>query len=230
VTWRAADNLPGVWFAEAVFQGVPLRSTALRLRSGQLAVYSPIRGQGEEAHRELVKLGVPALLVAPNHFHTQGLLEYARRYPGAAIAGASDARRRLARKSGRPVEDARDVDGALPPHVTLLCPPGTRAGELWLAIDGDQQGRAWAVGDAFFNVARTPRSAMGALLRLLGISPGLRIGASFRWLLRDREAYRRWLLEALSKWPPSQLVPCHGDILADGALPGRLRSLAEARL
>jgi hypothetical protein len=70
---------------------------------------------------------------------------------------------------------------------------------------------------------------MGLLLVILGSSPGLRIGSGFRWLLRDRAAYRAWLLQLLASQPPTVLVPCHGEILCDPGLPARLRHLVEKR-
>ncbi len=108
----------------------------------------------------------------------------------------------------------------------MLVPPGTRTGELWLSTPAPG-GRAWIVCDAFFNIARAPRTPMGLLLRALGIAPGLRIGTSFLWLLRDRAAYRSWLLAKLAEERPTLLVPSHGDVLADAALPDRLQRLVE---
>jgi hypothetical protein len=71
---------------------------------------------------------------------------------------------------------------------------------------------------------------MGLLLSALGIAPGLRIGATFMWMLRKRAAYRSWLIGAIAKDAPTMLVPCHGTVLRDPALPDRLRRLAETRL
>jgi hypothetical protein len=227
--WLPLDGSGTIWQATAHRQGVPLRSVALRLPGGGLAVYSPLRGLGAEAHAELRRIGRPELLVAPNHYHHLGLPEYAAAYPEAAIVSSSAASARLRRKSGRPVGDEAPLRAALPAGASILLAPGARAGELWLSTD-TARGRAWIVGDGFFNIARTPRDLMGLLLVALGISPGLRIGTSYRWLLRDRVAYRAWLLELLDRQPPTVLVPCHGEILFDPALPARLRQLAETRL
>lgn len=227
--WSPIPGVEGAWHIVRVRQGVPLRSTAIRLADGSLAINSPTRGLGAEAHAELAALGRPTLLVAPNQFHNLGLAEFASRYPGVVIVASAAARARVARKCGHPVSDESPLRAALSPSAFVHVPPVTRNGELWLSLLAGSS-RAWIVGDAFFNIARTPRSPMGLLLRLLGISPGLRIGSSFRWLVRDRAAYRQWALAALAREAPSVLVPCHGEVLAGADLTARLQRLVEARL
>jgi hypothetical protein len=227
--WQSIPALGDVWQATAMREGVPLRSVALRLADGTLAVYSPIRRLPDGAHAALTALGRPALLVAPNHFHNMGLREYGAAYPDAAVVASARAAPRIAKKSGREVADPARLRAALPSHADLLIPPATRAGELWLSIHGPGA-RAWVVGDALFNIARTPLSVMGLILKAMSISPGLRIGSSFRWLLADRAAYREWLLARLADERPTMLIPCHGDIIADAALPERLREVVEKRL
>jgi hypothetical protein len=176
----------------------------------------------------LAAIGTPAFLIAPNHFHNLGVREYAAAYPGVRVIASPTAASRVARRCGHEVHDPVVLGAALPASVSLLMPPGTRAGELWLSLES-AAGRAWTAGDAFFNIARTPRTPMGLLLWLLGISAGLRIGASFRWLVRDRPGYRRWLLDAIATQRPTTLIPCHGDVVADPELPDRLRRLVERR-
>ena len=227
-TWLPVPALDGVWRAERVVNGVPLRSLAIRLADGRLAIHSPIRGLGRAAQRELAEIGTPAFLIAPNHFHNRGLRQHVAAHPDVTIVASPTAAPRVARLCGHPVRDPALLRAALPPHASLIVPPGTRAGELWLSFESTT-GRAWTVGDAFFNIARTPRTPMGLLLWLLGISAGLRVGASFRWLVCDRPGYRRWLLEEIAAQRPTMLLPCHGDILADAELPDRLRRLVERR-
>jgi hypothetical protein len=66
-TWRPLAGLEGLWHAAREVSGVPLRSVALRLADGRLAIYSPVRGLGHEAHLELTKIGppVPVFVSAP---------------------------------------------------------------------------------------------------------------------------------------------------------------------
>jgi hypothetical protein len=228
-TWRPIAGLEGLWHAERMVSGVPLRSVALRLADGRLAIYSPVRGLGKAAHLALTKIGQPAILIAPNHYHNLGLSEYAATYPGIATVGSTVAAPRLRRKCTNDLSDETLLRQAFPSNVSLLLPPGTKTGEVWISVESSNA-RVWIVGDAFFNIAKTPRSAMGLLLRILGISPGLRIGTSFRWLLKDRAVYRRWLIEALCSQQPTFLVPSHGDVLVSPRLPRLLERLAETRL
>jgi hypothetical protein len=104
-----------------------------------------------------------------------------------------------------------------------------RNGESWISLP-TAGGAAWLVGDGFFNIGRTPRTPMGALLHLLGISSGLRIGSSYQWFIGDKSGYRDWLLETIDRERPTTLIPCHGDVLTDPQLPSRLRRLVESRI
>jgi hypothetical protein len=223
--WQPVAGFATIWQATRFRSGVPLRSLAVALGDGRLAIFSPLRGLGDEAHADLAAMGRPAFLIAPNHYHNLGLAEHVARYPDITVVAAATAIPRLARLCKLRVTD----ETALPPTLSVLVPPATRNGELWLQLQTPAD-RAWIVGDGFFNLRRVPRSPMGLLLRALGVAPGLRIGSSFRWLIRDRPRYRRWLLEALASHLPTVLVPCHGEIVRDQALPARLQRLAETRL
>lgn len=233
-SWRGDwDPLPmsmldGIWVAERVRRQVPLRSVAIRLADGQLAVYSPINGLGADAHRALAARGRVGCLISPNHFHHLGLAEYAAAHAPVLVVGSPTAVPRVARKSGLAIGDESGLRAALPSHVSLLLPPGTRNGELWLSV-AVPGGRAWIVGDAFFNIPRTPISPIGLILRSLGILPGLRVGTTFRVLVRDPRAYRAWVLDRIHSERPTVLVPCHGDVIQDEALPERLQRLMERR-
>lgn len=227
--WEPIPLAEGVWTAERPRLHVPLRAVALRLADGGVAVYSPIKDLGPDAHRALKALGPPALLIAPNHHHYLGLPEFAATYPQASIVASAVALARVRARTRCEVGADTALRARLPPHVSVLVPPGTRGGELWLSL-ATQRGRAWVVGDAFFNIARVPPTPIGLLLRALRVAPGLRIGDPFRWLVRDRPAYRRFVLDALHADRPTTLIPCHGQILADGDLPERLERLIETRL
>jgi hypothetical protein len=171
---------------------------------------------------------VPSALVAPNHFHNLGLAEQVKITPAVRLCASTTAAPRLQKRIKKPFADVRTLQDELPNGFAFLIPPGTRAGEAWLSAPGTR-GRAWIVGDAFFNISRTPRSLMGLLLKMLGICPGLRVGTSFRWLVRDRAGYRTWLLDKIASERPTTLVPCHGDVLFDDCLADRLDELVRRR-
>jgi hypothetical protein len=227
LAWKPADQIDGVWFGERPDDfGVPLRSTAFALRDGGCGIFSAVRGF---ASRPLPEGRALSALVAPNHFHNLGLAEQAKSKPDVTAYASTTAIGRLQKKVTRPFADVSLLQKRLLPGFAFLVAPGTRQGETWLSVPGPK-GRMWVVGDGFHNFGSTPRSVMGLLLKLLGICPGLRVGPPFRWLVRDRPAYRAWLLEKIASERPTTLAPCHGDVLFDERLPQRLEELVRQRL
>lgn len=226
LVWKPAEHIDHVWFGErADPYGVPLRASAVALNGGDLAILSPVLGF---ASRPFPSGRAPSALVAPNHFHNLGLREQLKSTPTVRLCASPTAVPRLEKRIKKPFADVGTLQDELPKGFSFLVPPGTRAGEAWLSAPG-ARGRAWMVGDAFFNIRRTPRSLMGLLLKVLGICPGLLVGTSFRWLVRDRPGYRAWLLEKIASERPTTLVPCHGDVLFDEHLAERLDELVRRR-
>lgn len=86
------------------------------------------------------------------------------------------------------------------------------------------------VGDAFLNFPRLPGTAVGLGLKLLRMGPNLAIGTTFKLFVKDRRAYRDWLLAKIAEDKPTILIPCHGEVLVDDALPTRLEHLVRQRL
>lgn len=230
LSWLPAQHIDNLWFGERCdAHGVPSRATAVALPSGGLAVFNPVKGFAARPFPGPPGQRSPTFLIAPNHFHNLGLAEQVERTPQVLLYASPTAIPRLEKRVKRPFTDVSSANDRLPSGFAFLLPPGTRAGEAWLSAPGPK-GRAWVVGDAFFNIGRTPRSPMGLLLKLLGICPGLRIGNSFRWLVRDRRRYQDWVLERIAAEKPTTLVPCHGDVLFDESLPNRLAELVRRRL
>lgn len=229
--WRAIDDGAGLYELEKVVDsGWCWRAAALRLDGGELLVVSPVRGTLSASAEELERLGSPSFGLAPNHFHYLGLRELRERYPKLACAASVTARPRLEGKCGHPFQPLDALRERLPAGVAILEPPGTKGGEVWLRVP-TSRGVAWVVSDAFFHVNNPLRGGMGLALRATGTAPGLRIGSTFLWLaLRERPAYRRWLEAQLEADAPRVLVPGHGDVLADDALPERLAELVRRRL
>lgn len=205
-------------------------SAALRLRDGTALIYSPTRLLPPGAHEALLAVGRPAILLAPNHYHHLGLSEFRERYPGARCVCSEIARPRLARQGPHVFEPLGALAALLPDEARLLEPPGTRNGEVWLEVD-TADGPVWVVCDAFFNVPRHPRGAIGLFCRLTGTTPGLRIGATWKWLaLRDRARYAAWVLERLRDRPPAGLIVSHGVAAGGPELAARMIDLVERRL
>lgn len=227
--WEVIDEAAGLFTIEhAASSGWCWRALALRLDGDELLLVSPIRGTLERA--PLDGIGRPVLALAPNHFHHLGLPEARARHPELVCVATSAARPRLARKHAHAFAPMEVLRERLPRGVEVLEPPGLKNGEAWLRIE-TSRGVAWAVCDAFFHVTRPVSGAMGMMLRATQTVPGLRIGSTFLWLAtRDRRAYRSWLEERVRADRPRVLIPSHGEVLADEALPDRLAELAARRL
>ncbi|MCK6573583.1 hypothetical protein L6V77_21085 [Myxococcota bacterium] len=205
-------------------------TVALALRDGGSVVYNPTRLLPPAAHEAILAVGRPQILLAPNHYHHKGLSEFSERYPGVIAVCSEAARPRLTRQTPVPLLGLDRLADRLPTGARLLEPPGTRLGETWLVVDG-QDGPVWIVCDAFFNVPRHPRGTIGLFARLFGLSAGLRIGTTWKFVgLRDRARYAEWVLARLHEAPPAVLVPAHGSPAAGPELGARLIALVESRL
>ncbi len=225
--------LPGtpLWSIERKdARGFSLRSVAVELRDGGLAVFSPIRQLDGDALTQLAALGPVRFLVAPNHFHHLGLATWRERHPNARLVCSAVARPRLARNTHLEPEPIEALSVALPPMVQVLLPPGLKNGELWLRLRTPDW-CVWVVSDAFFHIPTLPKGALGLFCRVTGTAPGLRIGGTFLALgVGDRQAYREWLLRRLEDDRPLALVPGHGDVLVGDDLAARLAHLSSVRL
>ena len=229
--WEAIDEEAGLWSLERVIDDVcVLRSVALRLRDGALAIISPMRESTDHSLEQLEAIGPPEVLVAPNHFHNMGLNKYGDRFEGCRLVASQTATKRLSKKTRLEVEPLELLRERLPPHVTLLQAAGTRNGEVLVSVK-TEKGALWVVADAFFNYPTLPKGAMGLGLRIFGLGPELRVGKTFKHIgLADKKAYAQWLSDALDADTPQILIPAHGEIVRGNGLALRLRNAAARTL
>ena len=196
-----------------------LCATTLPLADGSLFVYSPITELRKAANAPV------SAMLAPNHFHNLGIKPVLAAFPDAAVYASAVARPRVAKLTGVELLPLDELRARLPEGVTLLEPPGTRAGEVIMEVLTDD-GPVWCAADAFFNIAHPLLSKAGFAMRLFGNGPHLKIGATFRYIaVRDRKAYFAWLRETLDARKPTVLVPGHGDVVRDKDLSSRLLAL-----
>jgi hypothetical protein len=228
IDWQPVRPLDGVYEIRRSNGPVSLRAVAVELGSGSVCVYSPVPHAGQSALQFLSSLGAP-LLLAPNAFHTLGLPEHAAAFADAKVVASDRASGRIRKKTGLPVHDLNTLRARLPAHVALLELPPIRNGEVWLSVRSANT-CAWIVCDGFVNLQRTPPGALGMLLKLFRLAPGLSISATFKWMLKDHAAYRNWLLAQIERDKPTVLIPSHGQIINDPNLPTRLADLVRARL
>lgn len=185
---------------------------------------------GPGTFEKVEAIGTPRLLVLPNHYHHLSLARFRERYPDAGVVAGERALARLDKKGHRGVRSAGEAGVSLAGGVELVECPGCKSGELWVTVEHGGE-RTWLVGDAFFCIERPLTGLTGAMLRLLQIGRGLRIGQTFRWLVLDDEAtYRRWLLSQLAAEPPTRVGFCHGEMISGDGVAERLVELAERRL
>lgn len=214
--FEALDGLEGVYVATRE----NLRCTAIKLRSGGLCLFSPVRGLGDEAVASLRELGEVEILLAPNHWHNMGLREYAEAFPQASLCASPDASVRLASVTKLRFENLVRLQRALPQNIRIIVPSGLKTGEIWLSI-ADAPHHVWVVVDAFCGPGgRASQPAHG---------PGI-LGTFPKFGLADRTAYVDWLEGQIEADKPTMIIPCHGAILRDVRLPSMIRQLVADRL
>jgi len=230
-TWRLLDAEAGLWaYEKCIGDLIELRAVAARLIDGGLLIVSPVRQAMPHTADALRQLGDPRWLLAPNHFHNLGIASHIACFPEARVVASARATTRLAKKVDGPIAPLSELLQALPDHIQILEPHGTRNGEVWLRVQ-TSRGVAWVISDAFFNLVQTPPGCIGWMMAAFGNSPGLRIGGTFKWIaLQNRQRYAQWLREQLAKDPPDILIPGHGAIIEDPQLAHRLQALTDARL
>lgn len=197
-----------------------LRCTAIRLRSGGLCLFSPVKGLGDAALASLAALGAVEALLAPNHWHNMGLHGYVKAFPDVPLYASPAARGRLEIVTQLRFSDTANLQEHLPREIAIISPTGLKTGEVWLSIAGPKQ-RAWLVVDAFSGAKITRPGGFGEL-ELLKTFPKFGLG--------DRAIYLPWLERQIEADRPTMIVPCHGAISADPRLPEKIRQLVAAKL
>ncbi|APR77380.1 Hypothetical protein A7982_02727 [Minicystis rosea] len=167
-------------------------------------------------------IGPVRALLCPNHFHWLAVRRFRERFPEARVVADARAVPRLTRKLGFAPEAAT--------WPAWRSPAGLKNGEGWLSLPSPD-GPTWIACDAFFNIERPVRGAIGAMLRWSKTVPHLCIGRTFHWLaISDRAAYRSWLLARLDEERPHRLLVSHGEPIEGAALADRLRAVVADRL
>ena len=192
-----------------------LRCTAIKLRTGGLCLFSPVAGLNAGARETLKGLGEVEFLLAPNHYHNQGLTEYQAVYPAARTVSSEAGRPRLERITGLEFQGLEELSHSLQDNMRLVTAQGLKTGEVWV-IATTAAGVAWLVVDAFAGPKAMPKAGV-APVRLLGTFP--------KFGIKDRHRYLDWLSSLLQSDPPGILVPCHGQIARGLSLTAHLQDL-----
>lgn len=227
MAWEQIDESTGLWTSEYRVPLMKARSSAVRLPSGGFLVHSP--GTGLEAEFS-ERVGVAEALLLPNSYHHLGVSAWRHAFPQAIAIASPDAQPRLAKRGHTDLGGLDALEELIPAHVAVLEPEGTKVGEVWLSVR-TPSGVAWLVGDAFFNMKSARRFRTRVFQRLVKSAPGLAMSQLMKWGgLRDRKAFKAWVLSRLDRDAPNRFVPLHGDLLESDDFAAQLRELLERRL
>ena len=191
---------------------VPASMTVVRLGDGELWLYSPGPIDDRMAE-EIQSFGPVRYLVAPNRFHHLHLPAAVARFPEADVLGApglAEKRKDIAFTGTLGVASAWGtelqpipIDGMPSFNEVAFChhPSGTLL-----------------VADLLFNLQQDLGWLTSLYFRLTGVSRRVAMSRLFRLSIRDRAACAASCLRLL-QCPFDRLIPCHGDIVPEGAKP-----------
>lgn len=214
---RIADD---VWIADGPavrFLGFPYptRMGVVRLPSGDLWVWSPVRAD-EALHREVAALGEVRHLVEPNEIHHLALPEWIARWPRARVYAPPGLKRR--RRDVRfDAELGDDPEPAFEGAVEHVIVHGSFVMEEVLFFH--EPSRTLFVGDL---VQKHDPEAFAAwqrwLMRLDGlVGPDGSTPREWRATFLRRDAARAAVRRAIA-WDPERMVIAHGEwVPHDGA-------------
>ncbi|MEM9279922.1 MAG: hypothetical protein AAGA76_15250 [Pseudomonadota bacterium] len=197
-----------------------LRCTAIQLKSGGICLYSPVAGLDTAAKENLEEIGPVEFLLAPNHYHNKGLVEYHEAYPDAKTIAPEASHDRLEKQTGLEFKSMDPVLDLLPRTMHFASPAGLKTGETWLLVSGNGN-TGWLVVDAFSG-AKNPNGKECHSPHLLGTFPNFGIG--------NKAAYVQWLRDLIKSHPPNILVPFHGSIIRNVNLGKQLKDLMAEKI
>jgi glyoxylase-like metal-dependent hydrolase (beta-lactamase superfamily II) len=232
--WEVIDEELGVFTREYSFvKGAFARMMTARMKDGRLLAASPAPGLPEAALRALDRWGGVGAIVATNGFHHLGVPTWKAAFPQARVYAPREAHARLRKKQPGLAEllPLEELAPLLPAEVKVRDVPGVKLGETWVQV-ATSRGSVWYVSDSCFSMKHPPDRLLPRLLfRWTDSAPGFRInGLGLKFLMRDRPAYRRWVLQELERELPRVVVTAHGSVVDDPGAGAELRRMAEARL
>lgn len=215
--WTILDADAGVLSYTYKFSGAGTSNAfTARLASGGLLVISPPLGIGREVADDLAAYGAVEALVANNGFHYLGIARWRELFPAARCFAAAGARARIAKRSRQTgeLEPLEALTPLLAPGVAVTESPSSKCGETWAraSIAG---GHVWYGSDLFANMPELPRNfVVRQLFKWTKSAPGYALfNLAHKIVLKDRKATLRALLEDVRRWPPTVMVPAHGDVV-----------------
>ncbi len=225
--WQTLDADRGILMHEYVWdgKGSTANALALRLRDGELMVVSPPTDATDAAFAELEQHGKVVALVAPNGFHHLGQGAFQKRYPDAGVYAPVAAAKRISKKNqgiaaGAPLADLQKL---LPDDVWVGEPPGMKIGDTVVRAK-TASGTFWYFNDLVMNLRKLPDNFIFALaFKWTKSGPGFSVARLIvKFLVKDKHAFKTWLLDELREHPPTAVLTGHGPPITDSAVAGRL--------
>ena len=197
---------------------LPRRMTAVRLKSGDLAIFSAIALQDSDM-AELEALGRPAFLIVPSERHRLDAPSYVLRYPNLTVVAPSAAREKI----GKVVRVDTSTTDFGDPSIRYV----EVAADSALEVDCDD-GLTIIVNDLIGDI-HDESGIGGWLLRVMGFAgDDPHVPAPVKMLLGKHKTevaqlFRRWATRSDLR----RIIVSHGDVI-DSDPGGVLRTLASS--
>ena len=225
-SWKVFDAKTPILTYEYSFGVGTSNALAVGGKDGLILVSPPCR-VGQSVFDDLARYGTVRALVASNAFHHLGLPAWKARFPNAAVFAPAQAVARVEKRTGlsgiRTLADAGSVTG---PNLELVDMPHYKTGEVLVRIKTDR-GDVWYVTDIIMNFPVLPKHPIAKVVfGLTGSGPGLKFNnVSPLFMVKDKQALRKWFADEFRKVPPRWLIPAHGSIVDFAADSSAHRSL-----
>ncbi len=178
-------------------------------------IVSPPCRVPDAAFTELEARGKIRGLVASNAFHHLGIPPWKARFPDAAVFAPAQAIARVEKQTKLTgIQPVANANALMKPGVELVDMPHYKTGEV-LVKAKTASDLYWYVTDVIMNMPKLPALLPVKLLfKWTNSAPGLKLNnVAPVFMVKDKKALRRWLLDEIAAAPPSVLVPCHGPIV-----------------
>lgn len=192
-----------------------LRCTAFDISGEGICVYSPVANLNKKQLTSLEALGTVTVLLAPNHYHNKGIVEYTELFPKAQPICSTAAKPRLFKITDLKFDNLQTLKLNLPSNIVVLEPEGLKTGEVWIQITKDND-VIWIVTDTFSSKL-VPSNKFVEKPTMLGTFP--------KYGVKDKTLYRAWVEQQISQTRPTILIPCHGSPVASPNLADDLINL-----
>lgn len=227
--WNIIDAQRGVLsYAYSFTAGASANCFTARLRTGGLVVVSPPAGIPQDAIDDLGAFGPVEALAPNNGFHHLGIAQWRERFPEARCFAAPKAAARIEKKSkvAGEFEPLEALHPMLGDDAAVCEACSTKCGELWVRVKL-ADGYAWYTSDVLANMASLPSGFVPRLLfKWTKSAPGYRVlNLAAKFILDDKKAVLRQMLQDANEHPPTVVVPAHGEILCGSDVAARTQQV-----